>query len=87
MSFLNYFHCIYNLGDDQTEEVKGETLVIVFLDQIVNWNWKKFENDAEMVSEDKEVKHPDQWVLPIRIVHSVQLRSYFGKVNVPSPEF
>lgn len=76
--FLHDLHGVYNLGYNQAEEVQGEALVVVLPQQVVDRDRQQLKHYAQMVSEHKEVQHTHQRILPVRIVYSVQLLSYFG---------
>lgn len=71
LCIFNYLHCINDLWDDKSVEVQRLPLVVVFLDEIEHREREELEDYAQMLSEDKEVEHPDDRVLSVGVVYSV----------------
>ena len=71
LGIFNYFHGINDLRDDQSVEVQGLSLVVVFFDKIEDREREELKDYAEMFPEDKEVKHSDDRIFSIWVVYSV----------------
>ncbi len=70
---LDYLHGVNDLGDDESVEVQGLSLIVVLLDEVEDGEREQLEDYAEMLPEDEEVEHPDNRVFAIGVVYSVKL--------------
>jgi hypothetical protein len=57
--FFDNFQCINNLLNKESRQIEWKPIVVILPQEIINWNRQQLKDNAEMISENKKVKHSD----------------------------